>query len=89
MFAAGLIDEARRLRALQRPVSLEASQAVGYQEVFDLLDGKIAPAEAVARVQIRSRNLAKRQMTWFRRLPGCRLATKQLTRTLWQDKMNR
>jgi tRNA dimethylallyltransferase len=87
MFAAGLVDEARQLRALERPLSLEARQALGYKEIFDLLDGTIMREEAIVRVQTRSRNFAKRQIAWFRHLPLCRPATMELTRALWQSKM--
>jgi tRNA dimethylallyltransferase len=83
MFAAGLVDEVRRLRALDRPLSHEASQALGYKEIFDLLDGMITLKEAVVRVQTRSRNFAKRQIAWFRHMPGCQPATMELTRSLW------
>jgi tRNA dimethylallyltransferase len=75
MFEAGLIDEARWLRQLPHPLSREAAQAVGYREVFDFLDGKADLAATIARVQQRSRQLAKRQLTWFRHLPGCRPIT--------------
>lgn len=89
MFAAGFADEVGRLRSLGRPLSLEAGKALGYQEASDLLDGKITTKDAIARVQMRSRNFAKRQMTWFRHLPDCRPATKELTATLWRPKMKR
>jgi tRNA dimethylallyltransferase len=87
MFANGLIDEVRRLRALDRRLSLEASQALGYKEVFDFLDGTVALDETIVRVKTRSRNFAKRQFTWFRHLPDCQPVTMQLTETLWQPKM--
>ncbi len=83
MFAAGLVEEAGRLRALERPLSREAGQALGYNEVFDHLDGKADRVETIARVQTRSRQFARRQLTWFRHLPGCRPATKELTQALW------
>lgn len=88
MFAGGLIEEARRLRASERPLSPEASKALGYAEVFDLLDGRIGLKDAIVRVQARSRNLAKRQITWFRHLPDCRPATIELTRTVWKYKID-
>lgn len=84
MFAQGLVEEARALRALPRPVSREASQALGYKEVFDLLDGRATLADAATRIQTRSRNFAKRQLTWFRHLPGCRPATRELTIRAWE-----
>jgi tRNA dimethylallyltransferase len=87
MFAEGLVQEVQRLRSLEKPLSHEAGQALGYKEIFDLLDGKISKNEAIVRVQTRSRNFAKRQMTWFRHLPGCEPVTMELTRALWTPKM--
>jgi tRNA dimethylallyltransferase len=72
MFAAGLVDEVRVLRQLHRPLSREAAQALGYKEVFAHLDRQATLEETIRRVQTRSRNFAKRQLTWFRHLPGCR-----------------
>jgi len=88
MFAVGLVEEVRRLRAMDRPLSHEASQALGYKEVFDLLDGKIDRKETIVRVQTRSRNFAKRQISWFRHLPGCEPVTMELTGKLWKARMN-
>src|SRR6266436_3003215 len=70
MMKAGLLQEVRQLRALRHPVSREAAQAVGYKELFAYLDGQSSLEEAVLRIQTRSRNFAKRQITWFRHLPN-------------------
>jgi tRNA dimethylallyltransferase len=83
MMAAGFVDEARALRQLARPLGPQAAQALGYREVFDLLDGRTGLEEAVALIQKRSRNFAKRQLTWFRHLPGCRVVGERLTFALW------
>jgi tRNA dimethylallyltransferase len=83
MVAAGLVEEVRALRQLPRPLSREAAQALGYKEMFDHLDGKAGLADTIVRIQTRSRNFAKRQLTWFRHLPGCRPATRQLTIAAW------
>jgi tRNA dimethylallyltransferase len=83
MLAAGLVEEARALRRLPRPLGREAAQAVGYREVFDYLDGRATLEEAAERIRTRSRQLAKRQLTWFRHLPGCRPATRELTFAAW------
>jgi tRNA dimethylallyltransferase len=72
MAAAGLVEEVRRL---PRPLSREAAQALGYKETFDYLDGRATLQETLARIKTRSRNFAKRQLTWFRHLPGCRPVT--------------
>ncbi len=83
MIADGLVEEATVLRRLPRPMSREASQALGYREIFEYLDGTVGLEEAVLRIQIRSRNLAKRQLTWFRHLPECRAVSQQLTFAAW------
>jgi tRNA dimethylallyltransferase len=87
MVADGLVDEVRALRRLEKPLSREASQALGYKELFAHLDGAATLEEAVAHVQTRSRNFAKRQLTWFRHLPECRLVGPELTFPLWASRM--
>jgi tRNA dimethylallyltransferase len=84
MFAAGFIDEARRLLNLRLPLSREAAQALGYKEAFDFLDGHTTLSETVRRIQVHSRHFAKRQLAWFRHLPECRFVAKQLTFGLWE-----
>ena len=73
MLDAGWLAEVRRLRELPRPLSKEAAQALGYRELLAFLDGT-GPGwdEAVALIRTRTRQFAKRQLTWFRHLPGCR-----------------
>jgi tRNA dimethylallyltransferase len=88
MLAAGLVEEVRALRRLPRPLSREAAQALGYKELFEHLDGRATLADTVARIQTRSRNFAKRQLTWFRHLPECRFVTGELTFAAWGLTMN-
>jgi tRNA dimethylallyltransferase len=70
MAADGLVDEVRALRALPRPPSREAAQALGYKELLPHLDGALPLEEALQRLRQRSRNFAKRQRTWMRAMPG-------------------
>lgn len=72
MFSAGLVDEVRRLLQRPDPLSRTARQAVGYREVIEHLEGLRALDETVALVKQHTRQLAKRQMTWFRSLSECR-----------------
>jgi len=69
MFAAGLLEEVKRLSSEGR-LSRTAGQALGYKEVLDHLDRGIALEETILNIKRRSRNYAKRQLTWFRRIPG-------------------
>jgi tRNA dimethylallyltransferase len=72
MFAAGLVEEVRRLLADPRGLGKTARQAVGYAEVIDYCLGKQDLATTVELVKLHSRQLAKRQATWFRSLSECR-----------------
>jgi tRNA dimethylallyltransferase len=64
MYAGGLLEEARRLAGLK--LSSTAQHAIGYAEAFAVLRGEMTAAEAKEKTIIRTRQLSKRQMTWFR-----------------------
>jgi tRNA dimethylallyltransferase len=66
MFAYGLVDEVRALRAQVPALSETARHAIGYEEAGLVLDGKISEEEAIRRTAVRTGQYAKRQMTWFR-----------------------
>jgi len=97
MFAAGLVDEVRRLLGkmgtgassdanlvtsagcgsepgpiFPKPLSKNARQAVGYREVIEHIEDRRGLSETIALVQQHTRQLAKRQSTWFRSLSECR-----------------
>ncbi|HRI12527.1 MAG TPA: tRNA (adenosine(37)-N6)-dimethylallyltransferase MiaA [Verrucomicrobiota bacterium] len=65
MFAAGLIEETRSLtnRGLER--NRTATQAIGYRQVLELLRGERSRLETIELVKVRTRQFAKRQLTWF------------------------
>jgi tRNA dimethylallyltransferase len=69
MIANGLFDEARRLYPYREKNAL---QTVGYQEIFDFIDGKFDYEEAVRLLKRNTRRYAKRQLTWFKRDPDTR-----------------
>jgi len=64
MYAGGLLEEARGLLDLQ--LSSTAQHAIGYAEAFAVLRGEMTEAQAKEKTVIRTRQLSKRQMTWFR-----------------------
>ena len=64
MMKAGQWEEAEGLYA-QR--NLQPLQTVGYQEVFDAIDGKQSKDEAIEKIKQNTRQYAKRQMTWFKK----------------------
>ena len=70
MAAAGLLEEVRALLGRGLPRNATALQAIGYKEFLGVLEGTAAEAEALAEVKLRSRQYAKRQLTWLRRNPA-------------------
>ena len=66
MFSAGIIAETRAALATPGGIGPTARQAAGYAETIALLEGRLDLAEAVRRTQQRTRQLAKRQLTWLR-----------------------
>ncbi len=64
MIAAGLFEEAKLLYPYKEQNAL---QTVGYQEIFDYLEGKYDQEEAIRLLKRNSRRYAKRQLTWFRK----------------------
>jgi tRNA dimethylallyltransferase len=67
MVAAGALDEARAVRALDLPVNRGIMKAHGMPHLLRHLDGEISLAEAVRLGQLDTRKYARRQRIWARR----------------------
>lgn len=65
MIEQGLLDEAAQL--LNTKLSSTARAAIGYSDVFDCIEGKCTLEDAIESIKKKTRNYAKRQLTWFRR----------------------
>lgn len=65
MMEMGLLNEVKGLVTYQ---SLNALQTVGYRELFSYLNNEIDLADAVDLIKKNTRQYAKRQITWFKRL---------------------
>lgn len=66
MLSAGLLEETRRLLR-QGALIGTAAQAIGYKELLTYLDGSDSLDSCVQLLKQRSRNYAKRQLTWLKR----------------------
>jgi tRNA dimethylallyltransferase len=66
MFQRGLVDETRELLKRGLAENKTAMQAIGYRQVVEHLRGERSLAETIELVKIRTRQFAKRQLTWFR-----------------------
>lgn len=67
MVERGLMEEVRALLGRGLPREATALQAIGYKEFVDVIAGEKSEAEAIEEVKLRSRQYAKRQLTWLRR----------------------
>ena len=67
--AAKWVDEVRALMARGLEQDAMAMQAAGYRELVAHLRGELSLDEAVKLIKTRTRQLARRQLTWFRREP--------------------
>jgi tRNA dimethylallyltransferase len=66
MFELGLVAETEQLLRRGLAENKTALQALGYRQVTEHLRGERSLAETIDLVKIRTRQFAKRQMTWFR-----------------------
>tara|TARA_B100001564_G_C20550926_1_gene629018 strand:- start:76 stop:975 length:900 start_codon:yes stop_codon:yes gene_type:complete len=64
MYTNGLLEEAEMINTMN--LSETAKHAIGYSEAFSVISGVCKIDEAIERTIIRTRQLAKRQMTWFK-----------------------
>lgn len=71
MLEAGLLEECRRLQTRGYSRGLNALQTVGYQECFQFLAGEISFETMKELIQRHTRQYAKRQLTWFRKMAAC------------------
>lgn len=66
MVEQGLVAEVERLLNKGYTKDLISMQAIGYKEIVDYLEGNASLSEAIELIKKKSRNFAKRQLTWFR-----------------------
>ena len=70
MMENGLVGEVKELLS-KYELSLTAKAAIGYKEVIDYLDGEYSLEECVELIKKRTRNYAKRQVTFFKHQLPC------------------
>lgn len=70
MVKNGFVEEVEHLLSLGYRKNLAAFQAPGYRELIRFLKGETSLKDAISQTKKRTRNYAKRQFTWFRKLEG-------------------
>ena len=68
MFANGLVEEVRHLLASGISPTAQAMLGIGYKETVEYLQGSATLDETISKVSQATRNFAKRQLTWYRRM---------------------
>ncbi len=68
LFDDGLVDEVKNLLAQGISPQAQAMRGIGYKETLDYLQGGATLDDTKAKVAQATRNFAKRQLTWFRRM---------------------
>uniref|UniRef100_UPI003F4B223A tRNA (adenosine(37)-N6)-dimethylallyltransferase MiaA n=1 Tax=Brachyspira catarrhinii TaxID=2528966 RepID=UPI003F4B223A len=68
MFERGLLDEVKKIIDMGIDNNYTSMQAIGYKEIYDyLVNESMSLEETIELIKKRTRNFAKRQLTWFRR----------------------
>jgi tRNA dimethylallyltransferase len=67
---SGFVEEARRLLGAGLPEAAPGPRTLGYRELILHLRGALTLAQAAELILVRTRQLAKRQETWFRKMEG-------------------
>ncbi len=70
MFDNGLIEEVKALMKQGISENVQSMNAIGYKETLQFLRQEITLSEAKERTKHRTRQYAKRQMTWFKKDPS-------------------
>ncbi len=68
MFDAGLVEEVRQLLNSGVSPNAQAMLGIGYKETVEFLRGAATLDETISKVSQATRNFAKRQLTWYRRM---------------------
>lgn len=69
MLADGLENEVRSLLAAGVPEDAQSMKSIGYRQMLWYINGQMPYDEAVDKLKQATRNFAKRQVTWYKRMP--------------------
>ena len=78
----GLIDEIKSLLNFGIDKNFQCMQGIGYKEIVEYLDGNCTLSEALENVKINTRHYAKRQITFFKKMPNLIYLQPQSTKLL-------
>lgn len=70
MLENGLIEEVESLIKSGITIKNQSMQGIGYKEIYSYLNGDYALSDAIAAIKLNTKHYAKRQITFFKRLPN-------------------
>jgi len=70
MIKNGLVEEVCGLKDQGVTLSNQCMQGIGYKEIYLYLDGEYTLSEAIEKIKLNTHHYAKRQITFFKKLPG-------------------
>ena len=85
MFSEGLVDEVKGLLAAGVPEDAQCMQAIGYKEVVEILKNDGLHSTMSDIIIKNTRNYAKRQLTFFKKLPGLHFLAPDRTEVLVEE----
>ena len=91
MVRRGLLQEVQALLAAGVAESAQSMRGIGYKEMIPVVRGEVSLEEAEALIQKNTRHFAKRQLTWYRRMPYIRWFTREraMEESLWQEEIEK
>ncbi len=91
MIDNGLITEVKGLIDSGISIENQCMQGIGYKEIVEYLNGEISLKDAIDKIKLNTRHYAKRQITFFKKLPGLiylkpndvKIVAKEIVEDLW------
>lgn len=69
MVENGVFEETKKFIDAGIPLDCQAMQSIGYRQIAEFYTGKYSKKEAIDKLKQATRNFAKRQLTWYRKMP--------------------
>ena len=69
MVRDGLFAETKGLLETGVPTDAQSMKSIGYKQVAQYFNGELTKDEAIDKVKQYTRNFAKRQVTWYNKMP--------------------
>lgn len=69
MMETGWVEEVEQLLRMGISVDAQAMKGIGYRDIVTMLAGGLTKAAALEKIQKETRHFAKRQLTWYKRMP--------------------